>query len=305
MLLADSKIIEYQKKGIIYIDNFDEKKVNPNSYNLTLSDKLKVYTSNCLDMKKDNETEEIIIPSEGLLLEPGKLYIGSTNEYTKTLDPLTPMIVGRSSIARLGITVEISAGFGDNGFEGSWTLEISVVQPVKVYPNVDICQIYYLLNEGECLHPYKGKYKGQIEATSSRLFKDFETDKKDEYATTNVLDNGHINYSQIQVWEHIEFVLRDESGFMKPIFYKCIYNFLNHQSNKLYSQSLLDIKECILGKKLSYQYAIKLCELIKEKSPMKIKVDSEDERTINISYPKVIAGDTVIFDMSETIEIEK
>ena len=174
MLLSDSKIIEYQKKGIISIDGFDEKKVNPNSYNLTLSNTLRVYKNNQLDMKKENETEELIIPEDGLLLEPGKIYLGRTNEYTKTLYPLTPMIVGRSSVARLGISAEISAGFGDCGFEGTWTLEITATQPVRIYPNVEIAQIYYLINEGEVLNTYDGKYKGQVDATASRMYKDFK-----------------------------------------------------------------------------------------------------------------------------------
>ena len=81
-------------------------------------------------------------------MEPGKLYLGRTLEYTKT-KKYVPMLEGRSSIGRLGMFVHITAGFGDIGFEGFWTLEIFVVQPLKIYPNVEICQIYFHSIDGD------------------------------------------------------------------------------------------------------------------------------------------------------------
>jgi deoxycytidine triphosphate deaminase len=54
-----------------------------------------------------------------------------------------PMLEGRSSTGRLGLFIHVTAGFGDIGFAGFWTLEIFCVQPVKIYPDVEICQIYY------------------------------------------------------------------------------------------------------------------------------------------------------------------
>ena len=97
----------------IEIENFDLNKVNPNSYNLTLNEKLLVYTDKVIDMKKDNPVEEIIIPEEGYVLHPGKLYLAKVNEYTKTHN-LVPIVEGRSSVGRLGLSVHPSTGFGDN-----------------------------------------------------------------------------------------------------------------------------------------------------------------------------------------------
>ena len=77
-------------------------------------------------MKKPNPTRKITIPEDGLLLAPNKLYLGRTNEYTKT-DKYVPMLEGRSSTGRLGLFIHVTAGFGDVGFAGYWTLEIFCV----------------------------------------------------------------------------------------------------------------------------------------------------------------------------------
>lgn len=168
-MLSGNEIIKRKGREII-ISPFYSDRVNPNSYNITLNSKLKVYTEEVLDCKKDNAYKEIIIPEEGMILYPGELYIGSTNEYTETYG-LVPCIDGRSSSGRLGISVHVTAGFGDNGFKGSWTLEISVIKPVRVYPNMEIGQIYYQKIDGEPGPFYNGRYQGQVEAETSRMYK--------------------------------------------------------------------------------------------------------------------------------------
>jgi dCTP deaminase len=158
----------------IIIEPYNVKKINPNSYNLTLNNKLLVYSSTILDMKENNPTTEIIIPEDGLIIYPGRLYLGRTNEYTKT-ENLLPMLEGRSSVGRLGMAIHITAGFGDNGFAGYWTLEISCIHPVKIYPNIDICQIYYHTIEGDTsLKYHNGKYYGNNGIQASMMYKDFE-----------------------------------------------------------------------------------------------------------------------------------
>ena len=157
----------------IIITPFDEKRINPNSYNLSLADELLVYEQDELDMKKPNPTKQIVIPEEGLLLEPNRLYLGRTNEFTKT-DRYVPMLEGRSSTGRLGLFIHVTAGFGDIGFAGYWTLEIFCVQPVRIYPNVEICQIYYHDIDGEYDLYSSGKYQNNSGIQASLLYKDFE-----------------------------------------------------------------------------------------------------------------------------------
>ncbi len=172
MILSGKEILKHMGKEII-ITPFDEKRINPNSYNLSLADELLVYEKEALDMKKPNPTKRIVIPEEGLLLEPNRLYLGRTNEFTRT-DRYVPMLEGRSSTGRLGLFIHVTAGFGDIGFAGYWTLEIFCVQPVRIYPNVEICQIYYHDIDGEYDLYSSGKYQNNSGIQASLLYKDFE-----------------------------------------------------------------------------------------------------------------------------------
>lgn len=172
MILSGKEIEKHIGKEII-IEPFDRSRVNPNSYNLTLHNELLVYENNELDMKKLNPTKRITIPEEGLLLEPNRLYLGRTNEFTKT-DGFVPMLEGRSSTGRLGLFIHVTAGFGDVGFSGYWTLEIFCIQPIRIYPNAQICQIYYHAIEGD-YEPYSsGKYQNNTDIQPSLMYRDFE-----------------------------------------------------------------------------------------------------------------------------------
>src|SRR3989304_1757584 len=141
MILSGYEIKRHLGQNII-IDPFDESRLNPNSYNLTLHDELMVYEEVVLAMRKANRVRRMSIPHEGLVLQPNQLYLGRTAERTETHN-LVPMIEGRSSIGRLGLFVHVTAGFGDVGFCGCWTLEMFAIQPVRLYAGVAICQIFY------------------------------------------------------------------------------------------------------------------------------------------------------------------
>jgi len=173
MILSGLEIKKQIENEKINIEPYDEGLINPNSYNLRLHNELLVYTDEVLDMKKSLNTEKIIIPESGLVLEPGKLYLGRTYEKTST-DHFVPMLEGRSSVGRLGLYIHVTAGFGDIGFSGYWTLEIQCVQPVKIYPMVEICQIYYHTIEGEHVPYLSGKYQNNCDIQPSLFYKDFE-----------------------------------------------------------------------------------------------------------------------------------
>jgi dCTP deaminase len=172
MILSGREIKRAIDAGEIVITPFDEKKINPNSVNLTLSDDLQYYKDDTLDMKKLNETVSIKIPESGLTLEPNKLYLGRTNEFTST-DFYVPMLEGRSSTGRLGLFIHVTAGFGDVGFKGFWTLEMFCIEPITIYPNVDICQIYYHTIKGDYDLYKSGKYQNNTGIQPSLMYKDF------------------------------------------------------------------------------------------------------------------------------------
>ena len=171
-MILSGKEIEKCLGKEIEITPFNKSQLNPNSYNLRLHNELLVYEDNILDMKKPNKVKSITIPDDGYLLEPGKLYLGRTVEYTKT-DCYVPMLEGRSSVGRLGLFIHVTAGFGDVGFAGYWTLEIFCVQPIKIYPNVEICQIYYHTIKGDHEKYNSGKYQNNTDIQPSLLYKDF------------------------------------------------------------------------------------------------------------------------------------
>ena len=168
MILASEEIKARVADGSIVIEDFNEARLGPNSYNLRLAPELMVYDEIVLDPKRDNRTRQYTIPEEGVRLMPGRVYLAMTQEYTET-HGLVPLLTGRSSLGRLGLGVHVTAGFGDIGYCGNWTLELTVQQPTMVYPGMEICQIYYLLPLGDAAHEYGGKYQGAREVLASRL----------------------------------------------------------------------------------------------------------------------------------------
>ena len=171
-MLTGNEILKQIKKGNIGIEPFDIDCLNPNSYNVHLANKLKVYDKNAvLDLKtQNNYFKEITIPPEGFILLPNTLYIGATKEVISS-DKFISSIDGRSSIGRLGIQIHLTAGFGDIGFHGTYTLEITVVQPVRIYPDFPIAQVHFEKPDGKVDFLYNGRYQGQTEPTVSKLYK--------------------------------------------------------------------------------------------------------------------------------------
>lgn len=171
MILTGNEIIKRLNKDI-FIEPFDIARVNPNSYNLSLANELLVYTNEILDPKVKNDTKAITIPEEGYVLEPGKVYLARTNEYTKTFN-LVPMLIGRSSLGRLGLAVHVTSGFGDVGFCGYWTMQLVPVQKIKVYPDMKICQIFYHTVCGDTEEYSSDKYQNSKKIMSSQIYKEF------------------------------------------------------------------------------------------------------------------------------------
>lgn len=173
-MLTGSAIKQAVQNGLIEIDPFDEKCVNPNSYNLKLHNQLKIYDigeNGYLDSMNKNPTKDIYISDNGFMLYPNTLYIGRTVERTHS-DHFIPMLNGRSSGGRLGLSIHICAGFGDIGFNGTWTLEITVIHPLIIYPNMEVAQVSFFTPAGNVEKLYNNKYQNQIDATPSKMWHD-------------------------------------------------------------------------------------------------------------------------------------
>ena len=156
MILTDKRILEEMEKGTIKVVPYDRADLGSNSYDVHLGSTMALYVDEVLDAKKHNTIEYFEIPDEGIVLEPSKFYLGVTLEYTET-HAHVPFLEGKSSTGRLGIDIHATAGKGDVGFCGNWTLEISCKQPVRVYKGMPIGQLIYFPVDGEIEVKYNQK----------------------------------------------------------------------------------------------------------------------------------------------------
>ncbi len=178
MILSDRQILDEISRGNIVVEPFSRENLGSNSYDVHLGKWLAVYESDILDAKLHNKIKRFEIPDTGFLLLPSKLYLGVTEEYTETRE-YVPFVEGKSSVGRLGIDIHSTAGKGDAGFCNTWTLEISVKQPVRVYAGMPIGQIIYFEMKGEVEVPYNlkksAKYNERTEfPVESMMFKNFK-----------------------------------------------------------------------------------------------------------------------------------
>lgn len=169
-ILTGNQIKESVDSADILINPFDPSKLNPNSMNMTLSgDMLRFVRTKESRIRIDSASPPpesayepcplVQSPSgrAAFKIIPGDLYLGSTKEVAGS-SKFVPCIEGRSSFARLGLSIHITAGFGDIGFFGTWTLEISSIYETYIYPGQEICQIYFMTVEGKAETKYRGKY---------------------------------------------------------------------------------------------------------------------------------------------------
>ena len=164
MILSDTRILEEIEKGTIKVEPYRRENLGSNSYDVHLGKILAKYKDEVLDAKKHNKIEFFDIPEEGFVLQPHVFYLGVTAEYTET-HAHVPFLEGKSSTGRLGIDIHATAGKGDVGFCGNWTLEISVKQPVRVYAGMPVGQLIYFPVDGTIAVKYNekknAKYSGQ------------------------------------------------------------------------------------------------------------------------------------------------
>jgi dCTP deaminase len=170
MILTGKQIIEEVRKGRIVIDPFNEKCINPNSYNFTLSDTFLVYDTEVIETKFENKTKTIKMTNGELLLEPRKLYLAATCEKMGS-QHFVPTFAARSSIARLGMFINLSAPLGDIGFVGCWTLQLFAIHPIRVYKGMQIGQMMFWKTFGDIVI-YDRKYQGSDGPRKSQIYKD-------------------------------------------------------------------------------------------------------------------------------------
>lgn len=180
MILFDTEIEAAVGEGSVVIDPYDAAQLGPNSYDVRLGPELICYRAPDgynwipswapIDMRDPSATpiDRFHIQPAGHVLVPGRLYLGHTIETVGTTRIYVPHIEGRSSIGRLGMAVHVTAGFGDVGFVSQWTLEITVIHPLRVYAGERVAQAYFLEGRGQPRQLYDREYADQDGPVPSR-----------------------------------------------------------------------------------------------------------------------------------------
>ena len=170
MILTGPEIVRQRALGALTIEPFTEDQVNPNSYNLALGPSLICYTGDVLDTRAPNEWTEIPIPEDGIVLQPDRIYLGSSGEVVGS-NHLVPIIRSRSGAARLGLFVHVTADLIDIGSIGQSTFQLHAVQPVRVHAGDRLAQITFWHKVGE-ITLYDGKYQGSRGPQPSQMHRD-------------------------------------------------------------------------------------------------------------------------------------
>lgn len=163
MILTGEKIRNEIEKGNIIISPFDTKNLNPNSYNYRIGNSIKVYAG--LENGKPN-FKETTLNEAGFILEPGQMYLANTFELIGS-KKYAMSLIGKSSIGRLGLFLQISANLGHTCSEHQWTLELVASKRIRIYKNMTIGQVSFWNNEGDLMQ-YTGffGYKNNIQESN-------------------------------------------------------------------------------------------------------------------------------------------
>ena len=192
-ILSDKTIKEYLEEGKIVIDPLkDEQQIQPSSVDMRLGDEFKVFKvirKPYIDPKDEEDIAEYMESStvpegEAFIIHPNEFALATTQEYVKVPDDLVARVEGRSSMGRLGVTMHVTAGYVDPGFEGRITLEISNIgaMPVALYPGQRVCQLVFETMTTPAELPYghpkrNSKYMKQLKPESSIVKLDYELKK--------------------------------------------------------------------------------------------------------------------------------
>jgi dCTP deaminase len=142
VILTGPEIARQHAEGRVRIDPFDQQQLNPNSYNYRLGPSLRTHRDDVVDALGDHPLEEVPIPDAGIVLRPGRVYLGTTIEAIGS-EHFVPSLIGRSSLGRLGVFLQISADLGNLGAVHQWTLEIVVVQTIRLYAGMTVGQVSF------------------------------------------------------------------------------------------------------------------------------------------------------------------
>jgi len=181
LYLGNEEIKQAMNKGQIEIDPFNEKNIEPASYDLTLHSKFKIISdtnyhqgffgsyinpSEPLEYREGNYGHERF--NGHVIIQPKEFVLASTRECIRLGTTIAGRVDGKSTVGRCGLFIE-NAGFVDPGFKGQLTLELfnATDYPVYLEEGMKICQIVFSYVSG-CSRGYDGQYLNQKGATGAK-----------------------------------------------------------------------------------------------------------------------------------------
>lgn len=166
MILSGSQIVAEVARGSIIIDPVDSKQVNPNSYDLRLGSSIIFYEEPILDTRRPNRYRTVEIPDAGLVLEKGSFCLGASIERIGGLR-FVPIIHAKSSVARMGLFVHITADLIDIGSIGNITFQLHATESIRIYVGQRLAQVSFWEITGD-VSLYSGKYQNSTGPQVSR-----------------------------------------------------------------------------------------------------------------------------------------
>ncbi len=190
MVLSDRDIKRYLKQGKIKLTPPpDATQLGPCSIDLRLGNTFKVFEHGSvpyIDIFDENTSSKDIMNEikieehEPFIIQPGEFVLASTYESMELADDLLARLEGRSSLARFGLTVHVTAGVFEPGWRGKATLELANLglKPIALYPvRTRICAFTFEKLSSSAERPYGrkafgSKYIDQEGPESSRLLQE-------------------------------------------------------------------------------------------------------------------------------------
>jgi dCTP deaminase len=186
MHLSDIDILEELKKGGVQISNFDPKRLQPASYDVILGNEFMVFDThklNCIDPRESVEkymTRVVLNDDEEFILHPNQFALGVTYDKIGVNEKFACQVMGKSSLARLGLIIHTTAGFIDPGNNLCITLEFVNANsiPIKLYPKMKIAQVAFYELKTPTERPYghadlNSKYYGSTTVQASAMHKNY------------------------------------------------------------------------------------------------------------------------------------
>ena len=193
MRLCDRDIEMYLEQGRISIEpRPDNSKISGVSVDVTLGHEFRVFQAHnapYIDLSGPKEevanqldrvmSDEICIADgDAFILHPGEFALSVTYEKVTLPDDIVGWLDGRSSLARLGLMVHVTAHRIDPGWSGRIVLEFynSGKLPLALRPHMTIAALNFETLTAPAIRPYNkrvdAKYKNQHGADSSRINQD-------------------------------------------------------------------------------------------------------------------------------------